>query len=207
MIIPDTNNGVSLPLADKFYSIQGEGYNVGKPVYFIRLAGCDVGCKWCDSKETWNAAKFPLISVEEITDTVCKTAAKTVVITGGEPALYNLGPLCKELKSRNIEIYLETSGSSSIIGNFDWITVSPKKNKFPLAESLSLASELKVIIEEERDFEWAENNSKVVENKCKLYLQPEWSKIDAILPKIIDYVKKVPKWNISLQMHKYMNIK
>ncbi len=207
MILPNTNNGNMLPLADNFYSIQGEGYNSGKPVYFIRLGGCDVGCRWCDSKETWNAMNFSLVSINEIVKLVTDTPAKYVVITGGEPCLYDLTQLCNELKNFNIEIFLETSGSSPIIGTFDWITVSPKKNKAPLDSSISIASELKVVIEEMEDFKWAELNRAKTNDKCKLYLQPEWSKIDNILPKIIDYTMKNPIWNISLQVHKYMNIK
>lgn len=207
MILPDTQNGQLLPLADHFYSIQGEGNNAGKPVYFIRLGGCDVGCSWCDSKETWNPAKFPMVSVNEITSMVAETQANTVVITGGEPALYNLLPLCIELKKINLKIYLETSGSSSIIGIFDWITVSPKKNKPPLEDSLLKASELKVVIGNPEDFTWAETNKSRVEKGCRLYLQPEWNNIETMLTPIVDYALKNPEWSVSMQVHKYMNIK
>lgn len=207
MTLPDTNNGHKLPLADNFYSLQGEGKNTGKPVYFIRLGGCNVGCSWCDSKETWNALKFPLVEVERIASLVKDTSAQAVVITGGEPALHNLTPLCEELKKSNLEIFLETSGSSPIIGIFDWITLSPKKNKPPLLDSFTKASELKVVIENPGDFDWARENKSKVSPECRLYLQPEWNNIDKMLPEIVNFALKNPEWIVSMQVHKYMNIK
>ncbi|HNW49102.1 MAG TPA: 7-carboxy-7-deazaguanine synthase QueE [Bacteroidales bacterium] len=195
-----------LPLVESFYTIQGEGFNTGKPAYFIRLGGCDVGCSWCDAKETWNPSLYPPVPVEDIVKEALNYPAKAIVITGGEPLNYPLEKLCSLLKSNGLEIFLETSGSSSISGSFDWICLSPKKKKPPVREIYKIASELKVIIENEEDFIWAEKNKALVGDNCMLYLQPEWSRIKTMLPKIIEYVKANPCWNISLQTHKYMNI-
>ena len=206
MKFPILKEGALLPLVESFYTIQGEGFNTGKPAYFIRLGGCDVGCSWCDAKETWNPSLYPPVPVEDIVKEALKFPAKAIVITGGEPLNYPLGKLCSLLKSNGLEIFLETSGSSSISGSFDWICLSPKKKKPPVQEIYKIASELKVIIENEEDFIWAEKNKALVGDNCMLYLQPEWSRIKTMLPKIIEYVKSNPCWNISLQTHKYMNI-
>ena len=206
MKFPILKEGALLPLVESFYTIQGEGFNTGKPAYFIRLGGCDVGCSWCDAKETWNPSLYPPVPVEDIVKEALNYPAKAIVITGGEPLNYPLEKLCSLLKSNGLEIFLETSGSSSISGSFDWICLSPKKKKPPVQEIYKIASELKVIIESEEDFIWAEKNKALVGDNCMLYLQPEWSRIKTMLPKIIEYVKANPCWNISLQTHKYMNI-
>lgn len=206
MKFPILKEGALLPLVESFYTIQGEGFNTGKPAYFIRLGGCDVGCSWCDAKETWNPSLYPPVPVEDIVKEALNYPAKAIVITGGEPLNYPLEKLCSLLKSNGLEIFLETSGSSSISGSFDWICLSPKKKKPPVQEIYKIASELKVIIENEEDFIWAEKNKALVGDNCMLYLQPEWSRIKTMLPKIIEYVKSNPCWNISLQTHKYMNI-
>lgn len=203
---PELKGGKLLPLVENFYTIQGEGYNTGKAAYFIRLGGCDVGCSWCDAKQTWNPKSFPPVEVEYIIDEVIKYPAKSIVITGGEPLRYPLDYLCEKLKEHGLEIFLETSGTEPLSGRFDWICLSPKKNKNPLKENYQFASELKVIILDEEDFAWAEQNGRMVGKNCRLYLQPEWSRSKTILPKIIEYVKENPAWNISLQTHKFMNI-
>lgn len=203
---PELEEGRLLPLVENFYTIQGEGYHTGKPAYFIRLGGCDVGCSWCDAKETWNPKKFPPVPVEQIIREATLCPAQAIVITGGEPLRYPLDILCEELKNKGLEIFLETSGSESFSGRFDWVCLSPKKNKWPLKENYQFANELKVIIQNEEDFEWAEINRSRVGKNCKLYLQPEWSRMEVMLPVIIEYVKNCPAWNISLQTHKFMHI-
>lgn len=206
MKIPDLRGGELLPLVESFFTIQGEGYNTGKAAYFIRLGGCDVGCSWCDSKESWNPALHPPVNYMEITRDAIASGSRSIVITGGEPLSYPLDKLCKSLKDNGFEIFLETSGSKPLSGIFDWICLSPKQKKPPLNGIYPLASELKVIIEKEGDFLWAEKNRERVNEKCRLYLQPEWSKRELILPSIISYVKSNPAWSISLQTHKYINI-
>ncbi|MFA6335506.1 MAG: 7-carboxy-7-deazaguanine synthase QueE [Bacteroidales bacterium] len=206
MNYPELKEGALLPLVESFYTIQGEGYNAGKPAFFIRLGGCDVGCSWCDAKETWNPKLYPPTPIEEIVELAARHPAQAIVLTGGEPLSYPLDKLCYLLKSKGLEIFLETSGSHTISGRFDWICLSPKRKKHPVAGMHQAASELKVIIEKKEDFEWAEENRVLVRKDCKLYLQPEWSKSRVILPQIIEYVKSNPSWNISLQIHKYMNI-
>lgn len=196
-----------LPVADLFYSLQGEGFNSGKAVYFIRLAGCNVGCPWCDTKESWNASNFPIQSIEQIVSSVTDADAETVVITGGEPTLYNLEDLCNQLIDKNIKIFLETSGTNEIKGKFDWIALSPKKHRPPLKENLLLADELKVVICDESDFEWALVNKTFVKSGCKLYLQPEWGENNKMLPKIINFILEKREWNLSVQLHKYLNFK
>lgn len=199
--------GKFLPLVESFYTIQGEGYNTGKPAFFIRLGGCDVGCSWCDSKESWDPDKFPPVEIEKIVDEAAGCPAKAIVITGGEPLNYPLDRLCKALKERGLQIYLETSGSSPLSGIFDWICLSPKKNKKPLPDIYGKANELKVVIQSAEDFEWAEHNRKLlIGGNCLLYLQPEWSRMKIIMPQIVEYVKNNPAWNISLQAHKFMRI-
>jgi organic radical activating enzyme len=196
-----------LPLMEAFYSIQGEGFNTGKAAYFVRIGGCDVGCYWCDVKESWNADIHPPTSTDEIIEIITKNnPSQSVVVTGGEPLKYNLGYLCSGLKKHNIKAYLETSGSEKMTGNWDWVCLSPKKKCPPLPESYIMADELKVIIYDNSDFEWAEENVKFVKKHCKLILQPEWSKRKTMMPLIVDYILTNPIWNISLQSHKYMNI-
>jgi organic radical activating enzyme len=191
---------------EDFYTIQGEGFHQGKAAYFIRLGGCSVGCHWCDVKESWDAGKHPLISVEEIAEKASGHSSGTVVVTGGEPLEFNLDPLTSALKKKNLKTHIETSGAFPLSGTWDWICFSPKKFKEPLAEIFPLAHELKVVIYNKTDFDWAEQFASRVNKSCKLYLQPEWSKQSQMLPVIIDYVKNNPKWEISLQIHKFMNI-
>ena len=199
-------NGKKLPLMEDFYTIQGEGFHAGKPAYFIRIGGCDIGCSWCDSKASWNIENNELIDINEIVEKVNKLPVKAVVVTGGEPCKYNLEPLCNLLKVNNIDTYIETSGAYKLTGKWNWICLSPKRNFPPLKELLLIANELKVIIFDELDFKWAEENKKKVSKSCKLFLQPEWSRYEKNILKIVDYVKKNPEWNISLQIHKFMHI-
>jgi len=206
MKIPDLKGGELLPLVESFYTIQGEGYNTGKAAYFIRLGGCDVGCSWCDAKESWNPKAFPPVNYLKIVEDALASGSRSIVITGGEPLTYPLEKLCNALKDKEFEIFLETSGSRPLSGIFDWICLSPKIKKPPLPQIYHFASELKVIIESEADFDWAETNRERVTEDCMLYLQPEWSRSKQVLPLIIDYVKSNQDWNISLQTHKYMNI-
>ena len=200
------DGGRLLPLVEDFYTVQGEGYHTGKPAYFIRLGGCDVGCKWCDAKFTWNASLFPPKPIEEIVERAAACSARSIVITGGEPLLYPLEPLTEMLHSRGLEIFLETSGTHSLSGRFDWICLSPKHRHAPLSEVCRAAHELKVVIESADDFAWAEECADRVGRRCLLYLQPEWSKFDEMMREIVEYVKANPKWNISLQSHKFMRI-
>ena len=199
-------DGSLLPLMEEFYTIQGEGFHSGKAAYFIRLGGCDVGCHWCDVKESWNAELHPLTSVDTIVENASKYPAKTVVVTGGEPLLYNLDLLTAKLQAAGIKTFIETSGAYPLSGTWDWICLSPKKFKAPLAAIAPLAGELKVIVFNKSDFEWAEQHAKMVTINSKLYLQPEWSKSEQMMPEIIEYVKNNPHWEISIQTHKYMNI-
>ena len=200
------DQGLLLPLMEDFYTIQGEGFNTGQAAYFIRLGGCDVGCHWCDVKESWNAELHPLTTSAEIVKRAASHAAKAVVITGGEPLIYNLDALCKQLKAAGIRIFLETSGAYPPSGDFDWICVSPKKFKAPRKDMLLLADELKVIVFNSSDFDWGKLHAQDVRPDCRLYFQPEWSKSENTLPVIIDYVKENPEWQVSLQTHKYMHI-
>ncbi len=200
------NRGRLLPLMEEFYTIQGEGYHTGKPAWFVRIGGCDVGCHWCDVKESWDATRHPLTKTDDVIMSAMNHPAKTVVITGGEPLMYNLDYLCEQLKERGIKIYIETSGAYPLSGSFDWVCLSPKKAESPKPEVLEKAHELKVIVYNKDDFKWAEKNAGMVSAECKLYLQPEWSKAEKMIPHIVDYVMKNPKWMISLQSHKYMHI-
>ncbi|MGZ3919246.1 MAG: 7-carboxy-7-deazaguanine synthase QueE [Bacteroidia bacterium] len=195
-----------LPLMEEFYTIQGEGFNTGKAAYFIRIGGCDVGCHWCDVKESWNANLHPLTKAEKILENVKHYHAKSVVVTGGEPLIYNLSWLTSLLKKEGIETFIETSGAYELSGEWDWICLSPKKTMEPKPEVYAKANELKLIIYNQHDFKWAEEQASKVSRNCYLYLQPEWSKRETVLPQIIEYVKNNPKWMISLQTHKYMNI-
>ena len=191
---------------EHFYTIQGEGYHQGRAAYFIRLGGCDVGCVWCDVKESWDADKHPKLFIKFLLDEVKKTPAKLVVITGGEPLMHDLDILTNTLKQNGFETNIETSGSSPLSGNWDWVCLSPKKFKVPLAEVVTAADELKIVVFNQSDFAWAEKYAALVSPNCKLYLQPEWGKVQLITPSIINYIKKHPKWELSLQIHKYINV-
>lgn len=197
---------IMLPVMEHFYTIQGEGAYSGVAAYFIRLGGCDVGCFWCDVKESWDAEIHPKYSIDEIVSWPVNAGAKTVVITGGEPLMHPLDALTSALKEKGIRTHIETSGAHAVSGNWDWITFSPKKFKEPVKEIYPLAHELKIIVFNKHDFTWAEQFEKLVNPHCQLYLQPEWDKSAQMLPLIIDYVKAHPQWRISLQTHKYMEI-
>ena len=206
-MISDSNNvKVGLPIMEQFYTIQGEGFHSGKAAYFIRIAGCDVGCVWCDVKDSWNVGDHEYHTVQSLIDNVLETKTNFCVITGGEPCMYDLNELTNLLKENGIEVALETSGCYELKGQIDWYCFSPKKFKAPVENAYLSANELKVIISHPSDFEWAEQHAAKVSKECKLYLQPEWSKQERFLSKIIDYVKENPNWNISLQTHKFMNI-
>ena len=200
------DGGHRLPVVEDFYTIQGEGFHTGKPAYFIRLGGCDVGCSWCDAKHTWNPRLYPPTPIGTVVERAASYPARAIVLTGGEPLLYPLGPLTDALHARGLEIFLETSGSHPFSGRFDWICLSPKRRQPPLKEAYPRADELKVIIESEADFAWAEEQAAAVSRHCRLYLQPEWSVAGRIMPAIVEYAKQNPRWNISLQTHKYMHI-
>ncbi len=200
------DGGRLLPLVEDFYTIQGEGFHTGKPAYFIRLGGCDVGCRWCDAKQTWNPKLHPPVDVDRIVDRALSCPAQAIVITGGEPSLYPLGYLTERLAGHGLQIFLETSGAHPLSGRFDWICLSPKRQHPPVGSNYLLADELKVIVESPDDFKWAEANAARVRKKCMLFLQPEWSRSGAVTPSIVEYVKEHPKWNISVQTHKYMRI-
>lgn len=197
--------GLSLPLMEEFYTLQGEGFHTGKAAYFIRIGGCDVGCHWCDVKESWNADLHPPTSI----DSIVKNAdayGDTVVITGGEPLTWDMGPLTKRLKERKKQLHIETSGAYRLTGQWDWICLSPKKNKAPLPDIYSKTDELKVIIYNRHDFKWAEEHAAKVPDNCQLYLQPEWSKREEMMPLIADYIMQNPRWRFGLQSHKYIGL-
>ncbi len=195
-----------LPVMEQFYSIQGEGFFQGKAAVFIRLGGCDVGCVWCDVKDSWDADAHKKYSVEEIIATTNQFPSDLVIVTGGEPLMHNLESLTSQLKSADKKTNLETSGTHPLTGEWDWICFSPKKFKEPLTEIYKVANELKVIVFNQSDFEFAEKHAQLVSPDCKLYLQPEWSNAEKMTPLIIDFVKRNPQWEISLQIHKYMKI-
>lgn len=201
-----TTEGIRLPLVEEFFSLQGEGYHTGKAAYFVRLGGCDVGCSWCDSRFSWNQEIHPMIHTDEIIGNVLKSGTDSVVVTGGEPLMWNLDYLCNGLKKNKINTFIETSGAYPLSGMWDWICLSPKKNMPPVADICGRADELKVIIQDESDFDWAEKYRSMVTDTCRLYLQPEWSRFGKIIPEIVEYIKANPKWRISLQVHKYMHI-
>ncbi|MDX1472096.1 MAG: 7-carboxy-7-deazaguanine synthase QueE [Flavobacteriaceae bacterium] len=198
-------SGEMLPLMEEFYTIQGEGYHKGTAAYFIRIGGCDVGCHWCDVKESWNAEIHPPTSIDSIVENA-KKYSKTIVITGGEPLTWDMGPITNKLRENGMQIHIETSGAYKLTGSWDWICLSPKKLKLPTQEIYDKADELKVIIYNKDDFRFAEEQASKVNKNCILYLQPEWSKRDKMIPLIVDYVMKNPKWKVSLQTHKYLNI-
>lgn len=195
-----------LPIVEDFYSIQGEGYNSGKAAYFVRLAGCDVRCEWCDAKESWQVGGHPLHTTEWVVERVVASGARTVVVTGGEPMLHDLHTLCKALHDAQCEIFVETTGSRPLTGAFDWVCISPKRQKPPVDEALSAADELKVVVGSAEDLAWAEECAARVGAECRLYLQPEWSVAQQIMPQIVEYIKRNPQWRVSIQTHKYMQI-
>ena len=195
-----------LPLMEQFYSIQGEGFYQGHAAYFIRLAGCDVGCVWCDVKESWDANLHQEVGIEKMVHNAKNSGTEIVVVTGGEPAMYNLDALTAEIKKQNLRSHIETSGAYEVTGSWDWFCLSPKKFKAPVDSVFKQADELKIIVFNKSDFEWAEQQAAKVNSSCELYLQPEWSKEKEMMPHIINYVKENPQWKISLQIHKYMSI-
>ena len=197
---------MQFPVMEHFYTIQGEGVHAGKPAYFVRLAGCDVGCVWCDVKESWPTEGFPMHTVAEICDWVKATAAEIVVITGGEPAMYDCNSLVDALHSEGYRVHVETSAAYPLQGNYDWVCISPKKFKQPSAGEMGKAHELKVIVFNDSDFEWAEKWAETCSTDCALLLQPEWEKRDKMMPKIIDYVKENPRWRICIQTHKVISV-
>ncbi len=196
-----------LPVMETFYSIQGEGSYQGHAAFFIRLGGCDVGCVWCDVKESWDAEAHPKMSVEELVNEVKRSKTEIVIITGGEPLLYNCTALTAALQNENLKTHIETSGSSPLSGSWDWICLSPKKFKAPLDSVLAKANELKVVVFNKSDFEWAKQHAEKVGPNCVLYLQPEWSKEKEMLPLITAFIQENPQWKLSLQIHKYMNVR
>lgn len=206
MRVNDIDPTKELPVMEYFYTIQGEGFYSGRAAFFIRLAGCDVGCVWCDVKESWNATDHPLVSLDFLEKVVVTSGTDFVVITGGEPAMYDLNALIDRLKKHSLEVAIETSGAYPLLGNIDWYCFSPKKFKAPVEEAYKKADELKIVISHPSDFDWAKTHAVKVSESCKLFLQSEWSKQERFLPMIIDFVKNNPKWTISLQTHKFMNI-
>ncbi|MEQ1800256.1 MAG: 7-carboxy-7-deazaguanine synthase QueE [Lacibacter sp.] len=206
----DTTQQV-LPVMESFYTLQGEGFHQGKAAYFIRLAGCDVGCVWCDVKDSWDAEKHPRFSIEEIVEKAKQESGNIrqhilAVVTGGEPLMHDLTELTKALHAAGFQTNIETSGSSPLSGEWDWICLSPKKFKTPLQEVVPYAHELKVVIFNKSDFDWAEQYAALVSPECKLFLQPEWDKAAQVTPLIIEYIKANPQWELSLQIHKYINV-
>ena len=201
----EVDNGHSLPLMEAFYTLQGEGYHKGGAAYFIRIGGCDVGCHWCDVKESWNAELHPPTPINTIVDGA-KKYSDTVVVTGGEPLMWPMDPLTAALHNNEIQVHIETSGAYPLTGVWDWFCLSPKKNKLPLKEAYDRADELKVIVYNNDDLKFAEEQAEKVNPTCKLFLQPEWSRRDKMMPLMVDYVLQHPKWKVSLQTHKYLNI-
>ena len=199
------HKGELLPLMEEFYTIQGEGFHKGTASYFIRVGGCDVGCHWCDVKESWNPNIHPPTAIEKIIANA-KSYSNTIIVTGGEPLMWNMEPLTTGLRKEGLQTHIETSGAYKLTGNWDWICLSPKKNKEPLDLVYEKAHELKCIIHNKDDFRFAEEQASKVSMNCILYLQPEWSKREKMMPLIVDYVMKNPKWKVSLQTHKYLNI-
>jgi len=212
------NKVQTLPVMEFFYTIQGEGFHQGKAAYFIRLGGCDVGCVWCDVKESWDASKHPQIAIKQMVDDAAKTVASVsqsnneqqttniAIVTGGEPLMHDCTELTKQLHRAGFKTHIETSGAYPISGEWDWICFSPKKFKEPLKSIAQSANELKVIIFNKSDLDWAEKYAALVSSSCKLYLQPEWDKSSIVTPLIIEYIKKNPRWEFSLQLHKYINV-
>jgi len=206
MLTSETLKDITYPVMESFYTIQGEGYYQGKAAYFIRLGGCDVGCFWCDVKDSWDASMHPLVNVATIIEQASSFPGRMAVVTGGEPLLHNCAPLTKSLKEAGFQTNIETSGSSPLTGDWDWICLSPKKFKRPVPTILPLANELKVVIFNKSDFDWAEEHAEKVNPSCKLYLQPEWDKSGEMTPLIVEYIKANPRWEFSLQIHKYLQV-
>ena len=201
-----THKATTLPVMESFYTIQGEGFHQGKAAYFIRLAGCDVGCVWCDVKDSWDASKHPKISVDEIVSHAEQFPGRIAVVTGGEPLMHECHELTYRLKKAGFRTHIETSGAWPLSGEWDWICFSPKKFKAPLEEISSRAHELKVVVYNKSDFDWAEKYASLVNPECILFLQPEWSRSTVVTPLIIDYIKANPQWEFSLQLHKYIHV-
>jgi 7-carboxy-7-deazaguanine synthase len=199
-------NKERLPLVEEFYTLQGEGFHAGKAAYFIRLGGCDIGCSWCDTRFAWKPGLHPMVLTKDIVEHVLKSGTDSVVVTGGEPLMWNLDYLCLKLHENNISTFIETSGAYPLSGKWEWICLSPKINMPPREEIFSIANELKVVIEKPEDFVWAEQNRKKVGKHCLLFLQAEWSRFKLITPDIVEYIKLNPAWRISLQIHKFMHI-
>lgn len=206
MEISESKIEEQLPVMEYFYTIQGEGFHSGRAAYFIRLGGCDVGCVWCDVKESWDADVHPKYPVKSLVESAQKQKGRLAVITGGEPLMYNLNALTAELKNAGFETNIETSGAHPLSGTWDWVCFSPKKFKEPLPEFYAAANELKIIIFNKSDFAFAEKHAAKVNTDCRLYLQVEWDRRDLMMPLVVEYIKKNPKWRISIQTHKYMNI-
>lgn len=195
-----------IPVVEEFYSLQGEGFHTGKAAWFVRVGGCEVGCSFCDEKRAWDASKYPQVSIDCIVENASKCPAKAVVVTGGEPLLYDMTELCDKMHRHGISCFLETSGSEPISGDWDWICLSPKYGAAPKPELFARANELKVVIGSEEDFAWAEKNAEMVGPQCLLFLQPDWNRCNVMIGCIVDYILKNPKWRMSLQTHKYMQI-
>ncbi len=202
----ETQNFASLPVMEAFYTLQGEGFHSGKAAYFIRLGGCDVGCVWCDVKESWDAEAHPKVSIEAIVEEALRYPGRMAVVTGGEPLMHNLDQLTGALKTAGFHTNIETSGAHPMSGRWDWVCFSPKKFKAPHSSVYAQANELKVIVYNKSDFEFAEQHAALVNDDCVLLLQPEWSRVQEMTPLIVDYVKQHPQWRVSLQTHKYMDI-
>ena len=196
----------SYPVMELFYSLQGEGYHQGKAAFFIRLAGCDVGCVWCDVKDSWDASKHPILPIEEIVAAAAAHPSRIAIVTGGEPLLHQLDPLTTALKAAGFQTHIETSGSSPMSGSWDWVCLSPKKFKAALPEAIKAANELKVVVFNNSDFAFANSFVNDVDSDCKKYLQPEWDKSDAMTPLVIEYIKSNPSWELSAQLHKYIQV-
>ncbi len=201
-----TEKNTRLPVMEHFYTLQGEGFHQGRAAYFIRLGGCDVGCVWCDVKDSWDASKHPLLFVDDLVAIVKKTAAEIVVITGGEPLMHDLDNLTSALQTAGLKTHIETSGAYPLSGRWDWICLSPKKFKAPLPGILPDANELKIVVFNKSDFDWAEKYAALVSPTSKLFLQPEWDKAGEVTPLIIEYIKSHPQWELSLQIHKYIHV-
>jgi 7-carboxy-7-deazaguanine synthase len=201
-----SNRVQQLPVMEAFYTIQGEGFHQGRAAYFIRLGGCDVGCVWCDVKESWDASKHPQKSISSIVNEAKQYPGRVAVITGGEPLMHDCSALTEQLHQASFSTHIETSGAYPLSGDWDWICLSPKKFKAPLPEVLPVANELKVVIYNKTDFEWAEKYAALVPPSCKLYMQPEWTKSAVVTPLMIEYIKNHPEWEFSLQLHKYIYV-
>ncbi len=206
MTTPPFNIATQIPVMEQFYTIQGEGFHAGKAAYFIRLAGCDVGCVWCDVKESWTVEASQILSIEDIVNEAKKYPARLAVITGGEPLMYNCSALTQALQIAGFQTNIETSGAYTLSGNWNWVCVSPKKFMKPKEEVCQFANELKIIVYNKSDFAWAEEYAAKVSKDCVLLLQPEWSVAEKTMPLIVDYVKANPQWRVSLQTHKFMQI-